>query len=162
MPAISAAKTMAKPSKQVSSKPAEYSDSESDSDAILWLPRTDISRALKKVTKNTQSVGLNNCRIEMKRVLRTSFELGTVYFAMGYGPVLTDPDEAATMVTPFGTQGIDQISLGALISAAKSLGYDEDYDIAHRLEEGSERHYVAPLRNYVSYHSPRVLLDYIL
>lgn len=151
MPAISTGKAITKPSKQVLSKQAaEFSESDSDSDSIPWLPRTDISRALKKVTKNTQSVGLNDCRIEMKRVLRTSFEIGIGNLAMGYGPALTDPEEAKEMVTPFASQGIDQISLGALILAAKRLGYDQDYDIAHRLEEGSERHYVAPLRNYVS------------
>ncbi|KAI0824322.1 hypothetical protein BC628DRAFT_1307634 [Trametes gibbosa] len=154
MPAISAGKAITKPSKQALSKQAaEFSESEtdSDSDSIPWLPRTDISRALKKVTKNTQSVGLNDCRIEMKRVLRTSFGIGISNLAMGYGPALTDPEEAKEMMTPFASQGIDQISLGALILAAKRLGYDQDYDIAHRLEEGSERHYVAPLRNYTAH-----------
>lgn len=164
MPTVSAAKTGKKPKQVVphGSDAADGSDSDSDSDtdSTSWLARTDISRALKRPSKNTWTVGLNKCRTEIKHVLKGSFEHGMTHIAMGNGVCITDPKKTASMVTPFGSQGIDQIALGALIAAAEDLGYDGANDIAHRLEAGSERRYVAPLRSYVS--TPPDLRSFIL
>ncbi|OSD02199.1 hypothetical protein PYCCODRAFT_410046 [Trametes coccinea BRFM310] len=38
----------------------------------------------------------------------------------------------------------------ALINAAEEQGYDGQFDVAHRLEAGSELQYINPLCNYVS------------
>lgn len=158
MPVVSATKMHKKP-KQVAQGGSDAegsetdSNSDSDSDSTPWMARTDISRALKHVSKNTWNVRLNKCRKEVKQVLKASFEHGMTHIAMGDGICITDPgdlEETDAMVTPLGSQGIDQISLGALIGAAEDLGYVWENDIAHRLEAGSERHYVAPLRSYVS------------
>ncbi len=88
----------------------------------------------------------------MQKVLRRSFKLGPYRMAFGAEPVF-DPESILLqkMYTPLGALGIEKLSTDALIEAAESYGYDGQYDIAHRLEEGTEDDYIVPLRAYVSF-----------
>ncbi|KAI0630882.1 hypothetical protein C8Q77DRAFT_1211794 [Trametes polyzona] len=118
---------------------------------IPWLPHTYINTALRALTKNTWGLSLKLCSPEIQRVMREGFERGMAYLALGSGIPLNHPTDAAGMVTPFGLHGMEQISLGALITAADALGYDSEYDIADHLERGNERDYIAPMRSYTAH-----------
>ncbi|KAI9065724.1 hypothetical protein FKP32DRAFT_1602235 [Trametes sanguinea] len=127
------------------------SGSDTDSAAHPWMPRTDISRGLKRQSANTWSLLIKPLGHEMKSVIHASYDLGRAFVAMGDGTVFSNADESDTMTTPFGGQGITSIAHDALIAAADDLGYGGEYDIADRLENGSKRHYITPLSSYVSF-----------
>ncbi|KAI0632389.1 hypothetical protein C8Q77DRAFT_1074365 [Trametes polyzona] len=140
------------PSRAMSSAPVITSDMKTTpsptADGIPWLDRTDISSALKQASVNTWTFHIRSCEsAEMQRVLHASFERGIKYLALG-GVRLKTPNEAENLVTPFGLHGMEQISLGALITSADALGYNAEYDIVQRLQTGSEHKYIAPLRTY--------------
>ncbi|KAI0639526.1 hypothetical protein C8Q77DRAFT_71064 [Trametes polyzona] len=140
------------PSRAMSGGPivtANVNDSPSPAtDDTPWLDRTDISSALKQASANTWTFHIRSCEsAEMQRVLHASFDRGIRYLALG-GVRLKTPDEAENLVTPFGLHGMERISLGALITSAEALGYNAEYDIVQRLQTGSERKYIAPLRTY--------------
>ncbi|KAI0822879.1 hypothetical protein BC628DRAFT_1421287 [Trametes gibbosa] len=56
-------------------------------------------------------------------------------------------NESATSNQPI----VTRISFNALISAAEDLGYGGAYDIADRLENGSEQQYMMPIRAYTAH-----------
>lgn len=157
MPTISAGKPLiAKPSGYIrvseQSEEGANSDASDDEPAVAWLPHTDITRALKRKSENRFGINIKKCPDEVQEVLRASFDRGMILLAFGDGTVYPDIAvlQSESFVTPFEMQGIERISLDALITAAETLGFDGQYDIADRLETGSEREYIGPLRSYVS------------
>ncbi|KAJ3859917.1 hypothetical protein EV359DRAFT_67757 [Lentinula novae-zelandiae] len=54
------------------------------------------------------------------------------------------------------TSGLNAITLGTLIQCADELGFDENLDLSHRLEEGDHTTYARPLIKYVA---QRVILE---
>ncbi|KAL1945897.1 hypothetical protein VTO73DRAFT_1899 [Trametes versicolor] len=155
MPTISAGKPLiAKPSGyiRVSEQSEEGANSDDDEPAVAWLLHTDITRALKRKSENRFGINIKKCPDEVQEVLRASFDRGMILLAFGDGTVYPDIAvlQSESFVTPFEMQGIERISLDALITAAETLGFDGQYDIADHLETGSEREYIGPLRSYIS------------
>lgn len=90
---------------------------------------------------------------EITAVMHRSFEIGQLMIAFGRdGDSELTVSGVATMTTPMvpgANSGLDRIAHEALIAAAEEHGFDGEFDIAHRLEEGSLRLYIEPLRAYV-------------
>ena len=91
----------------------------------------------------------------IQALLRRAVDLGEVYLVLGVPPNdengSTTIDEAASMHTPFSIMGLHFYALTALLHAAEEFGYSEkEGDIGHRLQHGSEKEYVKPLRTHVS------------
>ncbi|KAL7281043.1 hypothetical protein ACG7TL_004345 [Trametes sanguinea] len=121
---------------------------EEASESTPWLSRTDISTGLKRVSRNTWTVNISSVREPMSSVMRRAIYLAELYFVFG---LPGDANDAATPpYTAFQVNGPSQLAIDALIDAAVELGYDEEFDVAHRLEDGSESRYINPLCNYVA------------
>ncbi|CDO75781.1 hypothetical protein BN946_scf184792.g3 [Trametes cinnabarina] len=121
-----------------------------DDESTPWLAHTDISNALRKASANTYSLSLSHCGPEIRRVMQTSFERGKAIIALGDGTDYLKPEQVEGMHTPFEARGLDRIAISAIIAAAEDLGYGNAYDIADRLERGSEQKYIAPMRAYTA------------
>ncbi|EIW62770.1 uncharacterized protein TRAVEDRAFT_17336 [Trametes versicolor FP-101664 SS1] len=130
MPTISAGKPLiAKPSGyiRVSEQSEEGANSDDDEPAVAWLLHTDITRALKRKSENRFGINIKKCPDEVQEVLRASFDRGMILLAFGDGTVYPDIAvlQSESFVTPFEMQGIERISLDALITAAETLGFDD-------------------------------------
>ena len=166
MPVLSGAK-------QLKKKRSAVSLADLDNGAKLpWLSRTDITSALRQISKNTWEITISNLNPVMAEVVRTAIKVGAV--ALELGPYnLKLPDEGADNVesdgsdsdsqtkdewgerlhvvkyTPFEAHGLHQYGVDALIKAAEDLKLDGELDVAHRMELGSMPLYIKPLSNYV-------------
>ncbi|CDO78050.1 hypothetical protein BN946_scf184749.g3 [Trametes cinnabarina] len=116
-------------------------------DSTPWLSRTDISTGLKRVSRNTWTVNISTVREPMSSVMRRAIHLAELYFVFGLPGHANEP---VPPYTAFQVNGPSQLAIDALIDAAVELSYDREFDVAHRLEEGSESRYINPLCNYVS------------
>ncbi|KAI1782496.1 hypothetical protein LXA43DRAFT_1103932 [Ganoderma leucocontextum] len=117
-----------------------------DGEKRPWLTRTDISEALTPASGKSWKLSKSRLRSEMSRVLDEGIRLAVIALQVGKYDINMDDIN----YTPFGVQGLEQYALDALISAAESLEYDGENDIAHRLEAGSSPKYIDPLCAYVA------------
>lgn len=127
-----------------------YSDAPTGKDSAddtPWLPRTNLKIYMK--SKKTAVIGLKDQDPELQKVIHASYEFGKLALVVGNPNGLLEMSNEAVlkMSTPFGTRGLEHIALLALIRAAERNGYDGEFDIAHRLEAGSETLYIEPLQD---------------
>ncbi|KAI0825389.1 hypothetical protein BC628DRAFT_1419347 [Trametes gibbosa] len=120
--------------------------SEAKPNDSLWMARTDISSGLTRVGR-TCNVNILGIQEPMASILRLAISLAEAHIVFGI-PDIADRHDPP--YTPFELTGLAQFSIDALIMAAEQKGYDGEYDIAHRLEAGSEAEYILPLSNYVT------------
>lgn len=119
---------------------------------IPWKPRTNITIHMR--SKKTAAIGLKEQNSDVRKVIHASYEFGRLALIIGDVQEMLDTANNALlrMNTPFGARGLEHIALRALIKAAESNGYDGEFDIAHRLEQGSDCLYTEPLQDYVRLH----------
>ena len=109
-------------------------------------------------SRKSWKLSKTHLRSEMSSVVDEGIRLAIVALQFRkYDIIMSD-----VSYTPFDVQGLEQYALDALISAAESLEYDGENDIAHRLEAGSSPQYIDPLCSCVSLQhlSPCVRSDY--
>lgn len=101
----------------------------------------------------TAAIGLKEQNSDIQKVIHASYEFAKLALVVGDpDAMLAMPNDAVLkMSSPFAVGGLEKIALASLLKAADSCGYDGEYDIAHRLEEGSQHRYIDPLVNYVSF-----------
>ena len=116
-------------------------------DIVAWKTRTDI--VLTKGGSGTK-LNMGSQNSTMRDVLRESFEIGRRYLAFGIpGDEKVMVEEVANLLTPMAPAGLNRLCLRALIAAAEGLGFEGEFDVADRLERGSEKQYISPLVNHV-------------
>ncbi|KAI0822412.1 hypothetical protein BC628DRAFT_1417744 [Trametes gibbosa] len=120
--------------------------SEAKPNDSLWMACTDISSGLTRVGR-TCNVNILGIQEPMASILRLAISLAEAHIVFGI-PDIADRHDPP--YTPFELTGLAQFSIDALIMAAEQKGYDGEYNIAHRLEAGSEAEYILPLSNYVT------------
>ncbi|KAI0765842.1 hypothetical protein BD413DRAFT_494506 [Trametes elegans] len=113
-----------------------------------WLHRTDITPGLTKVSRNTWGININSLLPPMSEVVRGTMATGKIYIAFGL-PGYAESDDPPYMI--FEDTRPASFAIDTLISDAEAKGLDGEYDVAHRLEEGSEIKYINPLCNYVAH-----------
>ena len=166
MPVLSSSKKLKKKSSLVSLADLD------DGAKLPWLTRTDITSALRQISKKTWEITMSDLNPVMAKVVRTAVEVGAIALQLGpYNLKLADEhtknnasngsdsdsqskDEWGERVhvvkyTPFQPHGLNEYGVDALIKAAEILRFDGEYDVAHRLEVGSMALYIRPLSNYV-------------
>ena len=119
-----------------------------EGEICLWLLRTDISTALSQSSSKSWNLKKSKLRSEMSKVIDEGIRQAKI--ALLFGQYDIDLNVTGTQYTPFGVQGLENYAIDALILAAKTLQYDGENDIAHRLEAGSSAEYIDPLCGYVS------------
>ncbi|KAH7876543.1 uncharacterized protein C8R40DRAFT_1068353 [Lentinula edodes] len=109
-----------------------------------WLPHTNL--ILKPSTDATWSyrLDLKAQNAQVRSVVKAARSRATL-------ELVTNGEECGLQ-----TSGLNAITLGALIQCADELGFDEDLDLSHRLEEGDHTTYARPLIKYVA---QRVILE---
>ncbi|KAH9946455.1 hypothetical protein B0H21DRAFT_822759 [Amylocystis lapponica] len=125
-------------------------DGSDSHDGRPWKPCTELELTFNR---NTPEIKLRRQRPEITAVLCQSFVLGAYQLVFGR---YIDGDEdpavigaaTSTVATPMVSGGLERIALEALIKAAESLGFDGEFNIAHRLEDGSADFYIQPLWSY--------------
>lgn len=112
----------------------------------MWMARTDISSGLT-ASGRSFTVNLATMQEPMASVVRLAINLAMIHIVFGIPDI---PNKKAPPYTLFDHTGLAQFSIDALIAAAEEKGFQGQYDVAHRLEAGSEVEYILPLCNYVS------------
>lgn len=123
---------------------------ELNDDTLPWKQRTHLTVYMR--SKKTAAMGLKEQNPDIQKMIHASYEFGKLALVVG------DPEELLKMSdnavlklsSPFSPHGLEDIAHRALIKAADANGYNGEYDIAHRLEEGSATLYIQPLQDYVS------------
>ncbi|KAH9828977.1 uncharacterized protein C8Q71DRAFT_792233 [Rhodofomes roseus] len=90
----------------------------------------------------------------IQKVIHHSYAIGDCIMVFGSSYSISnapDLDFVTSKHTVMEKAGLDAVALTALIRAAEMLGYDDDFDIADRLERGSHDDYTKPLTNYVAH-----------
>ncbi|KAH7905035.1 hypothetical protein BJ138DRAFT_1118847 [Hygrophoropsis aurantiaca] len=118
-----------------------------DDDEECWLSRTHLN--LMKKGRNNVEIAIKAQGPEIREVIRGSYDLGMRSIAFGHkGASNISPDEVMDMTTPLVTGGLERIALAALVESAEHAGFDGEFDIADRLEQGSPKLYIKPIRDY--------------
>ncbi|KAJ3885502.1 hypothetical protein GG344DRAFT_82640 [Lentinula edodes] len=109
-----------------------------------WLPHTNL--ILKPSTDATWSyrLDLKAQNAQVRSLVKAARSRATL-------ELVTNGEECGLQ-----TSGLNAITLGALIQCADELGFDEDLDLSHQLEEGDHTTYARPLIKYVA---QRVILE---
>lgn len=134
-----------------SQAPSEHTSRESQSDNIKWLLHTHI---VVVHGKKTVSMDIKPQNAVIQQVMHHAYAIGDTIIAFGsHNAKDSCSDDSFEMLSTMNTQmdkaGIESIAFTALIKAAEKLGYDDDFDIADRLERGSYQAYAKLLSSYV-------------
>ena len=102
--------------------------------------------------KKTAAIGLKEQNGDIQKIIHGSHEFAKLVLVVGDPEAMLKMlnNEVLKMASPFEMEGLEKMAFALLINTANSSGYDGEYDIAHCLREGSEKHCVEPLVNYVS------------
>ncbi|KAF8545953.1 hypothetical protein OG21DRAFT_1491735 [Imleria badia] len=130
-------------------KMEDVGQSTEDSDVIPWKSSTHLSIYMK--SKKTAVISLKEQNSDIRKVIHASYEFGRLALTIDdMETLLKMPNDALLkMSTPFSTRGLEDIAIYALIKGAETNSYDSEFDIAHRLEEGSKTLYIEPLQDYI-------------
>ncbi|KAI8969458.1 hypothetical protein BD414DRAFT_541115 [Trametes punicea] len=111
-------------------------------DDVSWLSRTDITSGFKQLSRNSWTITIGDLAEPMAGVIRRAIQLTELHLVFSIpGHLLS----AEPPYTPFQLDGLAQYSIDALILAAEEMGFNEESDIAHHLEAGSQTRYINPL-----------------
>lgn len=109
----------------------------SQSGQPAWLPHTNLVLKTSSDASWSYKLDLKSQNPQIRSVVKAATRKATL-------ELVINGNECALH-----TAGLNVITLDALIKCADELGFDEDLDISHRLEDGDLTTYVQPLMKYV-------------
>lgn len=106
-------------------------------DPTPWLPRTNI--VLQPFTETTRSfkISLSAQNSSIKAVIGAAIKYGAVQLIVN--------DKFCGLKST----GLKELTIASLLHASEEKGFDGEFDIADRLERGSNDRYIKPLTRYV-------------
>ncbi|KAJ3931468.1 MAG: hypothetical protein NXY57DRAFT_961744 [Lentinula lateritia] len=116
----------------------------SQSGQPAWLPHTNLVLKTSSDASWSYKLDLKSQNPQIRSVVKAATRKATL-------ELVINGNECALH-----TAGLNVITLDALIKCADELGFDEDLDISHRLEDGDLTTYVQPLMKYVA---QRVIIE---